>query len=515
MQGLSLTSFEINVKHRAMSSQLSWILSHEHVIGHIAASIAMLLNILLLLFLHAAIPELNVHGGEFRDISTSDGDFTVWRNPMDDSMVQHVADSNYDAVWGKYDPETPEWLPRVIGLLFPVLALLHLIVTTVRGVVFFKMTVPSEAHRIYRDLYPEWTNAVQDTGLTWPQYYLLLYSRHSWVLLGALFCSAGALFWTPEFCIVFMVDVFSYSKTIDVVALAVQRSLNKMIWLILLMVLFIYWFSLITMQFFWNQQNSYQRTCGTLWQCFLSMFDLGMTGGGLGDIMRSLAKTDTYPRHFWEEGDIMALVLLKVSFFIVVVFVAAAFFQAVIVDTFTELRNAGEAHAERLATECFVCGLDSARFKGSRETLEEHCEGVHSIVSFIFLAAYLRRKQGSSRLIIPGPKIWTMQELFLYNCFKVGDASFFPRGATIAVNNAEEAQAEDDEQGQDVKSSIMAMQQNIESLKEVHAELSKGQASLSRKLDERKETHTELSQGQAELSKKLDDVMQMLTQLRV
>jgi len=483
LQNLTLESFNIDVMERVNREKtMSKITAQEHNIAHASAGLTLLQNTILLVFLNAAIPTLNQKVDGFRDVTTND-EYTTWSDPLDGSTMHHWAAGDMDAMWGKYSESTPDWIPAFIGALFPVLAVLHLGITILRALSFWKMRVPSEGFRIFGQLYPEWINPVNAyTGLTWSQYHLLLYSPSCWFMLSAVICSLFALLLSPLFCALFMVDVFAYSTTIGTVVLAVKRSFTKMVWLILLLVLFIYWSAALIFQFFWNQQTSYQRICSTLWQCFVAYLDLGTNQEGLAGygFVRDLATTDTYPRHLWQAGDIFALVIVKVGFFVIVVFVVSAFFQAVIVDTFGELRDAGDADAERLATECFVCGLHRRSFKGTRSTLEEHTDGVHSLISYIFLALHLRRKQGSTKLVIPGPRIWNTQELFLHNCFTTGDASFFPEGTTLVVHNAEvDAEAQEDKEEENHH---LILQQSMESVRDGQAGLTKAIEKLSQQM---------------------------------
>merc|ERR1711988_405253 len=98
----------------------------------------------------------------------------------------------------------------------------------------------------------------------------------------------------------------------------------------------------------WNQQAEPLRTCSTLFQCYLAYTNEGMKNAGISGLIRDMVSRDQYPRHLWTESDLLALVGMDLTFFVVVIFVLAAFLNGVSVDTFGALRDAGHDDADKL-----------------------------------------------------------------------------------------------------------------------------------------------------------------------
>merc|ERR1711964_50931 len=73
---------------------------------------------------------------------------------------------------------------------------------------------------------------------------------------------------------------------------------------------------------------------------------------------------------------------------------------------------------------------------------EEHRQRDHNMINYIFLILSLQLKNDSVELI-PGPRRWTAQELYILECVDSGDIMFFPQGETLCLNKGDD----DDEGG--------------------------------------------------------------------
>jgi len=442
--GMKKVAFDCLIKEKAQESSplASWYMRNEHHLESAVMWLSVFLNVHVLLFFNTLHDDLDVEptwpGSSGRDGSGAQTTFVEWSDPQGGTVLYHLLNASVDDLFDG---------SMVHARIHMVLALMHIMISIFKAWAFIRLAAPLAAFEIFIEQHPERRNIVDPDGIDSASVHLLLYSPIAWYKLLHNFCSVGGLLISPAFYSFFLVDLFTGSKTIHLVMKATYSCLDKLLWLIGLMVLVIYWYATVAHMLFWNQQAHYQRTCSTLFQCFLSYTNEGMKNNGISGLVRDVAGVDTYPTSLFHNGDILANVFMDLSFFILVIFVLAAILNGVIVDTFGEMRDAGDVDAARLRDECFICGLVSDDFKPTRIDLETHRIADHNIINYIFLVMTLQRKNDSVALSVPGPRLWTAQELFVADSLTMGDTEFFPRKDTLAVQAALAEEENDDTDG--------------------------------------------------------------------
>jgi len=461
LQGMKEVAFDCQVKAIAASSvRTDFLMRNEFSMEVFLMTISALINLHVLLYFNTVHDDLDqeprwANPARFpgRDGSSASL-FVNWTDPQGGTVVYHIMEGSLETLFdgSEFHGSIHMWL-----------ALLHLVVVVIKGFSFFVLVAPLSAFRIHNELAPEHRNIVQPSGISTETWYLLAYSGQFWFTVLTWVCSAGGLLISPAFYGFFLLDLFTHSKTIQLVVTATKAALSKMLWLLGLMLMIIYWYASVAHMLFWNQQADYRRTCSTLFQCFASYTNEGLKNAGISGLVRDITGTDTYPRSLWDKGDILANVVVDLSFFLIIIFVLASFLNGVIVDTFGELRDANDADAARLAGECFVCGLTEDDFKKGPYDLDEHRQVDHSLINYVFLVLCIQEKNDRLDLIVPGPRLWTAQELYVRECIENGDISFLPQGQTLCLQKVAEEEEDGTDRLEAELAEVKAKQSTIES----------------------------------------------------
>ena len=248
------------------SSLVTFYVKNEHYVDYAVYLLAFAINIHLFLFFNPVHPSLDVEptwsdsGYPFRD-GTTNTNFVAWSNPQGDTVYGMWQKGTLASMFDNNDIH--------IKIHFP-LVFFHLFITLLKAWAFFRLEAPLHCYRIYHEMNPGSHNIVDPSGLslaTWP---LLLLSVEAWWHVVYWIASFCGLLVSPVFYCIIIIDLFSHSHTVKLTVDALRACSNRLFWLLAFMVAIIYWYANIAFMLLWNQQADYQRTCSTLFQCFLS-----------------------------------------------------------------------------------------------------------------------------------------------------------------------------------------------------------------------------------------------------
>lgn len=160
-----------------------------------------------------------------------------------------------------------------------------------------------------------------------------------------------------------------------------DTAMEKMGWVFIVYLILGYWYAVLSLVFTWNQFDNYQKTCSTLWQCTLTVWNEGMKSDGIADAMRQTLDHGYSPLASIDQGQTwqeFGGIILWLSYYVFVPLVMLVIFSSIIIDVFGQTRDESSAHDKQKKNSCFICGLkiypeneNDVHFKNSQE-LEHH-----------------------------------------------------------------------------------------------------------------------------------------------
>merc|ERR1711871_564143 len=122
--------------------------------------------------------------------------------------------------------------------------------------------------------------------------------------------------------------------TCKLVVRAVTLNGDKLVKTFMLLVLFTYFYAVVGYLFWWNRHASYEQTCSTLWQCFITYINEGIRSDGIADVLtRPTDDGQKYPIELWDDPWESLFILWDFVYFIMVVMILLAIVTGVIIDT--------------------------------------------------------------------------------------------------------------------------------------------------------------------------------------
>ena len=218
-----------------------------------------------------------------------------------------------------------------------------------------------------------------------------------------------------------LLHIVEDNQTMTRVLKSVTKNGGTLLYVALLIVILIFFFSLFVFGFMReNMDRDEGLYCHTLFQCFVTSMRFGLLeGGGLGFAIPT--KYESFnDAPLWR-------VIFDLLFFALVTTIGLNVVFGVIVDTFQELRDEKYATAQKMATECFFCGLNSDVFDttpgGSFKT---HETTEHNMWSYLYFFAHLDAK--------PMTEFSAIEQDVAIQLSK-GSIAFYPIGRALSVNH--------------------------------------------------------------------------------
>lgn len=169
------------------------------------------------------------------------------------------------------------------------------------------------------------------------------------------------------------------------VILSVTKNGDSLLWVMLLMVIVIYIYSLVAFAFYRDSFTPADgEWCDDELQCFVTSLRFGlMTGGGLGEVLE--------PNQFDPVTPALRTIF-DLSFFIIITVIAMNVVFGIIVDTFSELRDEKFQIVESMTNECFICSRKRSEFEQEGTGFDAHINTEHNMWAYIHFLMYLTTK---------------------------------------------------------------------------------------------------------------------------
>ena len=184
-----------------------------------------------------------------------------------------------------------------------------------------------------------------------------LFSLSEIYFLAILPLSLGGLF-TWGYCYAFhLLHIVSGNNLLIRVLTSVTKNGISLLYVSLLGVIIIYYYSLVAFSAFrdsYFSQGPSELVCRNLVECFLSTLNAGLrSGGGIGD---ALDYTDPSVKYWFYRT------FFDLSFFIIITTIGLNVIFGVILDSFSQLRDENEKITDNLEKRCFICNLPRFAF---------------------------------------------------------------------------------------------------------------------------------------------------------
>lgn len=169
--------------------------------------------------------------------------------------------------------------------------------------------------------------------------------------------------------------------------MSIWRPKIELILAIVSFILVQYFFSIFM---FFNFKKQTYGYCSTLGKCFGFVFvtTYKAVGGFVGFLfLRSGAKVPSVD--FFEVFQDVYVVLIYQIFF--------ALILAIIIDTFSLIRNEQTVRRDYLNSCCIVCNLDKTRFNSAKVNFRAHIAITHNIWNYFYYYEYIKHKQAHKR----------------------------------------------------------------------------------------------------------------------
>ena len=192
-----------------------------------------------------------------------------------------------------------------------------------------------------------------------------------------------------------------------------------------LMVTFIYamWGFYITPAMFYASgfgENGWgESMCQSLWQCFLTVLDLGpRLSGGIGDVLLKFTfedKAKWYGRFF-----------MDLSYFLVFRITLLNIILGTIIDAFAQMREKNKFRDADKRNKCLICSIER-QVLDRANGFERHLEEDHNIWHYIYFLVHLKNKD---------PTEWNGSESHCASLLQKNDISWVPLHRAMSLGAA-------------------------------------------------------------------------------
>ena len=193
-----------------------------------------------------------------------------------------------------------------------------------------------------------------------------------------------------------LLSILSLNQSLKNIALSFITKGDSLMWTSLFTIVLLYGYS--GWGFFFQKDRFYETAgrdkpdemCKSLLYCFLTMINNGMRWHcGVGKITRS----ESYILHFWPFIHRFCFDLL---FFWLIEVIMLKIVYGIILDSFSELRQAHNLIEKDMTNNCFICNLDKDECEKNNINFNEHCEEVHNVWDYAFYMITLRMNDPTS-----------------------------------------------------------------------------------------------------------------------
>ena len=193
-----------------------------------------------------------------------------------------------------------------------------------------------------------------------------------------------------------LLSILSLNQSLQNIALSFFTKGNSLMWTSLFTIVLLYGYS--GWGFFFQKDRFYEtegrdkpdEMCESLLYCFLTMINNGMRWHcGVGKITRS----ESYILHFWP---FIHRFCFDLIFFWLIEVIMLKIVYGIILDSFSELRQAHNLIEKDMTNNCFICNLDKDECEKNNINFQEHCDIVHNVWDYAFYMITLRMTDPAS-----------------------------------------------------------------------------------------------------------------------
>ncbi|XP_065920225.1 inositol 1,4,5-trisphosphate receptor type 3-like [Dysidea avara] len=225
-------------------------------------------------------------------------------------------------------------------------------------------------------------------------------------------CSVLSLRYYGYFYCLCLLHIVIDNDILKRVLKSVTKHVGALLWIgtLGLIILFIYaegTFAFLANEFD-NRDSNNVLFCSSLAQCFITVLRYGLPD--------PISLAADLPQKF--ESAAFRVIFYDVTYFIIVASIGMAIVFAVIVDTFTELRDQRWHIEEDKKAYCFICGYPSVEFeRKTKTTFDHHVKYEHCMWDYIYYYLHLKRIDVNDHTAI---------ECYVYNLIESDEVDFFP-----------------------------------------------------------------------------------------
>ena len=251
-------------------------------------------------------------------------------------------------------------------------------------------------HHYNRSNYPE-------SNLTFKDYLIINYESIMGkgelepLLFFIFFILMGSFYDELRFLYSFsLLSILSLNQSLKNIALSFITKGDSLMWTSLFTIVLLYEYS--GWGFFFQKDRFYETAgrdkpdemCKSLLYCFLTMINNGMRWHcGVGKITRS----ESYILHFWP---FIHRFCFDLIFFWLIEVIMLKIVYGIILDSFSELRQAHNLIEKDMTNNCFICNLDKDECEKNNINFNEHCQEVHNVWNYVFYMITLRMNDPAS-----------------------------------------------------------------------------------------------------------------------
>jgi hypothetical protein len=200
----------------------------------------------------------------------------------------------------------------------------------------------------------------------------------AFAILGAMPTAMGG---SPMFNAILLYDILVKNATSRDVLLAVYYPVKQLMATVILGLFTVYIFSFVA--FLYRAEDFVSkgaRICDSMLGCFQMSLGMGLrAGGGLGEYLYGI--TDGVNQ---DKDALSARFIMDFAFFAFVIIILMNIIFGIIIDTFSELREAKQERVDDTEGTCFICGIDKNIFdsKGA-EVYPKHISKEHNMWAYL------------------------------------------------------------------------------------------------------------------------------------
>ena len=222
-----------------------------------------------------------------------------------------------------------------------------------------------------------------------------------------------------------LIQILNISPQIKFIFNSVFQHFTQLLRTQCFMIFIFYFFATYIIEFYydlWNldgENGSSIQPCMNLMECFVYTLNLGLrNGGGIADSFFLYSQSNS--------EKIVGLSIFSILFFLIIQVICLNIVFGIIIDSFSEQRDARNIRDDDLSQNCFVCGNTRATFINSNNTFDNHCSKDHSPWHYIYYILYLKQK-GYQELTGLESVIWQLYKKGKMTWLPIGDTYYLPK----------------------------------------------------------------------------------------